>query len=149
MITGRISVTRDHSICCGHTVLGHEGKCANLHGHNYKITIEAEAPRLDSLGRVIDFGAIKHVCCEWLERQWDHKFLVFRDDKRAPVLKQMDPAGVVVVPFNPTAEEMAMYLLRTFQKLFNNEEAWAGCIKIRAVTVQETDKCAARFAVNT
>src|SRR5688572_15658376 len=102
---------RYHDFSCGHRVFGHESKCAHLHGHNYRVTFTCAAAQLDSVGRVIDFSDIKTRLCDWLEQEWDHKFLLWSADTLAPHLVGMDPFGVVVVPFNPTAENMAQFLV--------------------------------------
>jgi 6-pyruvoyltetrahydropterin/6-carboxytetrahydropterin synthase len=140
------TITREHSISCGHTVNGHEGKCAHLHGHNYKIVITVTSSGLDSIGRVIDFSVLKEILCGWLEAEWDHKFLIHDEDPRARRLQAIDPAGVVLVDFNPTAENMAAHLCWRFQMLLNCDERGAE-IEVRAVRVEETDKCSAMHAV--
>jgi 6-pyruvoyltetrahydropterin/6-carboxytetrahydropterin synthase len=110
-----------------------------MHGHNYRIHFTIEAPQLDNIGRVLDFSVIKLLLCEWLEISWDHKFLVFKEDPWAPSLKEMDPNGVVVVDFNPTAENMATYLLEDMgPKLLKPTPC-----KLIKVTIEETRKCSA------
>jgi 6-pyruvoyltetrahydropterin/6-carboxytetrahydropterin synthase len=69
------------------------------------------AEYLDSVGRVIDFSVIKEKLCMWLEDQWDHKMLLWREDPLLPALRQIDPT-VVEMPFNPTAENLALYLIK-------------------------------------
>ena len=75
-------VKRHHDICAGHRVVGHEGKCRHLHGHNYRIhfTVESDEGDLDSVGRVVDFSVVKSALCMWLEDNWDHKFLHWEED---------------------------------------------------------------------
>lgn len=136
-------ILRYHDISCGHTVYEHGGKCANLHGHNYRIRFicECDKNRLDSIGRVIDFSAIKNRLCMWLEDNWDHKFLVYRDDHRANTLKQLDPKGVVIVDFNPTAENMAEYLVNHI-----GPAVMAGTgVTLVQCDVEETRKCEASY----
>ncbi len=138
-----ITATRYHDFSAGHRVVNHESSCAHLHGHNYRIhfTVSAENQEhpLDSLGRVMDFSVIKTKLCNWLEHVWDHRFLVFTDDPLKTVLVQNDPAGVVVVPFNPTAECLASYLLNVV-----GPEQLAGTgVRLIKVTVEETRKCSA------
>lgn len=136
----KTTANRYHDICCGHRVHGHENKCAHLHGHNYRVHFEVEAKgTLDSLGRVLDFGVIKTLLCEWLEKTWDHKFLVWEDDPLLPSLVLIDPMGVISVPFNPTAENMALYLLtKVGPTMFQNHGA-----VLTKVVVEETRKCSA------
>lgn len=107
----KILAERYHDISCGHRVVNHESKCKHLHGHNYRIHFAIEAPQLDELGRVLDFGVIKSVLCMWLEDNIDHKFLIWEKDPLLEGLMQLSPDSLVVVPFNPTAENIGEYLL--------------------------------------
>lgn len=139
-------VERYHDISCGHRVHGHESKCANLHGHNYRIffTIQPDNKQLDMLGRVLDFGVIKSRLCEWLETWWDHKMLIWVDDPMLDDLLDIDPEGVVPVEFNPTAENMAQHLVEVVGP---RELEGTGCILV-ACRVEETRKCSATYKVN-
>lgn len=69
--------------------LNYESKCTNLHGHNWVITVHCKARELDSNGMVCDFSRIKRM----LKDKLDHK--VIND----------------VVPFNPTAENLARWIV--------------------------------------
>ena len=135
----RISATRYHDFSAGHRVYGHESKCAMLHGPNYRITFTVDAPKLDSVGRVMDFSVIKDLLCEWLEENWDHKFLVWKNDPWAMPLKELDPHGTVVVDFNPTAENMGEYLI---DAIGPKQLAGTGVI-LSKVVIEETRKCSA------
>ena len=68
--------------------LNYESKCANLHGHNWIVTVWCKSKTLDDNGMVIDFTHIKRE----VQDKLDHKFL---ND---------------VVPFNPTAENIAKWV---------------------------------------
>lgn len=108
-----------------------------MHGHNYRVYFEVEAEQLDTVGRVMDFSAIKEKLCEWLEENWDHKFLVSKYDPFAKQLKQLDPDGVKVVSFNPTAENMGDFLLNWVAP---KQLEGTNCTLVR-VTIEETRKC--------
>lgn len=134
-----IEATRYHDFSYGHTVYQHESKCANIHGHNGRVIFHCAAEELDSVGRVIDFSVIKSTLCQWLEDNWDHRFLVFAEDPRAVSLVELDET-VVVVDFNPTAENMAAYLLNVVGPTLLAE--YEG-IKLVKVEFYETRKCSA------
>ena len=68
--------------------LPYESKCANLHGHNWIVTVYCKSKELTDYGMVIDFKHIKNMVHDKL----DHKYL---ND---------------VVDFNPTAENMAKWI---------------------------------------
>jgi 6-pyruvoyltetrahydropterin/6-carboxytetrahydropterin synthase len=134
-----VYATRYHDISCGHCVTGHEGKCHGLHGHNYRVTFTCSIPELDSLGRVIDFSVVKSKLCLWLEDNWDHCFLVWEGDPRLEALTAIDPEQVVAVPFNPTAENIAIHLLNVV-----GPARLAGTgVTLTKVVVEETRKCSA------
>lgn len=137
---GRIIATRYHDISCGHRVVGHEGRCVHLHGHNYRIWFHCQAGCLDTVGRVVDFGVIKDMLAEWLEQNWDHRFLVWELDPLYPALQKLD-SSVVAVPFNPTAENIATYLVEVVgPKQLSSHNVW-----LSKVTVEETAKCHATY----
>jgi 6-pyruvoyltetrahydropterin/6-carboxytetrahydropterin synthase len=139
-----IYATRYHDISCGHRVVGHESKCKWLHGHNYRIHFQIKAKdaawTLDELGRVIDFGVIKSIMCEWLEVNWDHKFLMWEDDPlfHQSLTLQNKETGVILVPFNPTAENMAIHLLEIIGPQLLPEN-----VVLTSVIIEETRKCSA------
>ena len=81
---------KDVQIAASHHLRGYDGKCKNVHGHNWKVTIYCEGSELDERGILIDFNDIKNLCNEL-----DHKNL----NKIAPFNK-----------INPTAENLAKFL---------------------------------------
>lgn len=149
--------SRAHEFSYGHRVAGHESKCANLHGHNAKVTFTIEAADLDNIGRVVDFSVIKEKMCEWLEANWDHKFLMWDKDpliygnEDGPGLlkdnyesNMLQNIGVVFVPFNPTAENMSLYLLEVVgRNVFKH-------LPVSLVHVEffETSKCSVSIGYN-
>lgn len=159
MSTTKMRATRYHDISCGHRVHGHEGKCKHLHGHNYRIHFTCQAqPHIfatDSIGRVIDFGEIKAKLCMWLENNWDHKFLAWDKD---PFMKEifeelpgevsfgaaaMFQNSTVWVPFNPTAENMAEYLVHVVGPQMLTDTG----VRLVRVDIEETAKCSVSYEV--
>lgn len=135
-----LTAERYHDISCGHRVVGHEGKCKHLHGHNYRIHFAIagkETERVDKIGRVIDFSVIKNLFCDWLEKKYDHKMLIWSEDPLAPSLQEIDPEGVVIIPFNPTAENIADYLMYNISPGLLKD---TGCHLV-SIKVEETRKC--------
>lgn len=147
----KIQAVRYHDICMGHRVVGHEGKCRHLHGHNYRITFHAEADNLDSVGRVVDFSVLKETVCEWLEKNWDHKFLAWEQDNLIQRLVMVDNGNsedqdqdrtdfmesLVYVPFNPTAENIGQHLIDHVAPVLLMNSG----VVITKVVVEETRKC--------
>lgn len=138
-----ITVERYHDISMGHRVVGHENKCRHLHGHNYRIHFTCTAKGLDDLGRVIDFGVVKQLLCEWLEANWDHKMMLWCEDPLLGNLQQIVPNDLVVVPFNPTAEQMAEYLVT----MIGPQQLKGTGVQLVSVRIDETSKCSACYTL--
>ena len=68
--------------------LDYESKCSNLHGHNWIVTVFCKSKELDKNGMVCDFTIIKKAVHDKL----DHSNL---ND---------------ILPFNPTAENIAKWI---------------------------------------
>ena len=61
--------------CAAHILVGHKGKCANLHGHNYRVEFCVSGEHLDSLRMLIDFADLKKEVTAVINNL-DHKYLV-------------------------------------------------------------------------
>lgn len=136
----KIRAVRKINFCSGHRVLNHESSCANVHGHNYTAWIYAEARGLDSIGRVIDFSVLKQKIGSWIDENWDHTFLVYEKDHELVNLKKYFSKNkpVFVCSFNPTAENMAKFLLEEIcPKLLAQE------VFVTKVEIFETENCKA------
>lgn len=100
-----------------HYLSGYDGKCANIHGHRYKLIVTICSKNLQSEGHsrgmVEDFSRIKEVLRE-VETFFDHKLLIEDNDdgRRASDALKSLPNGfdVVMMPFRPTCEEMSRYI---------------------------------------
>ena len=140
----QLSLIRQLTFCAGHRLYRHESKCAFFHGHNYRVDIEVVGDSggtvVDDVGRVVDFSLIKKRMLGWLDANWDHAFLVFEEDDNAlAAVRVVQPTKYFVMPWNPTAENMARYLLEVVAP---NVLGDLGVIA-RRVAVWETDESCA------
>jgi 6-pyruvoyltetrahydropterin/6-carboxytetrahydropterin synthase len=132
---------RKVEFCAGHRVLNHESKCANAHGHNYLAEIYAyqKDDELDCIGRVIDFSEIKKKVKNWIDDNWDHTFIIYEKDCELLAIQDALSVNkpVFIAPFNPTAENMAWYLLNVVCiELFCDTG-----VEVRKIVLHETPNC--------
>lgn len=107
-----LTIMRRIKFCAGHRLYQHGGKCENFHGHNYVADFFVTGDEVDAVGRVLDFSELKGRTKGWIDEHWDHSFLVFeQDDNAIKALEQVQPCRLFKMPYNPTAENMAKYLL--------------------------------------
>jgi len=130
--------------------MNHESKCAHLHGHNYVVYLEAETlhdcrKELDSVGRIVDFSVIKDIYDPWIQRHWDHGFILFTEDSEAiNVLTGFDTGKqqqkLFLLASNPTAENLASFLMHDdyFKSRLEGYN-----VALKSVTVHETENCSA------
>jgi len=133
-----ITCTRKIEFDAAHRVMRHESKCKYLHGHRYVLEATFTAPELDDIGRVVDFGVIKEKLGGWIDANWDHTAILFdEDNKLGSAIAEHTDQQVFYLPSNPTAENMASYLLhQVCPKLFAGSSL--ACAKIR---LYETPNC--------
>jgi 6-pyruvoyltetrahydropterin/6-carboxytetrahydropterin synthase len=121
--------------CYGHRLLNYSGKCRFLHGHNGVAEIKLAADELDERGMLVDFTDIKKSLRTWIDEQLDHRMILNENDPYLPVFEErLEP--VIVIPDNPTAENIAK-LIYTQAKKFG--------FPVYAVTLWETRNSCATY----
>lgn len=136
-----ITCSRRIQFCSGHRVMNHESKCSNPHGHNYVAWIHAISDELDPLGRIIDFSVLKEKLGGWIDINWDHTFIVYEKD--IDLIKDLGKhhknKPMWVSPFNPTAENMAEWILKEVSPMVLKGTG----VTVYHVELYETENCKA------
>nr|DAS53457.1 MAG TPA: 6-pyruvoyl tetrahydropterin synthase [Caudoviricetes sp.] len=114
----------------------------SIHGHSYLIEVELESRRLDNAQMVLDFGLLKGAVKEYID-SLDHCHLICEKDDFEYVesMKSLSQRWISL-PFNPSAEMMAVWLLGAVNLILNKTE-YANRediknLKCTSVTVWET-----------
>lgn len=132
-----LTIMRRIKFCAGHRLFGHGGKCEHFHGHNYVADFFVTGEEVDEVGRVLDFADLKARTKTWIDQNWDHSFLVFEQDQNAiDALEAVKPCRLFKMPYNPTAENMARYLL---EEMCPKVLAGSGA-RATSVRIWETDE---------
>lgn len=141
-------ITKTIEIDMGHRVPNHKSKCRNFHGHRYKIEVGVDDKVISTEGTsdegmVIDFGDLKSVMMEVIDKKLDHGFMMSNED---PLLGEFSKIIIkeqmkfIVVPFIPTAENIAKYIYGIMKKELSIYK-----IKINHVKVWETPTSTATY----
>ncbi len=139
-----LTCTRKIQFDAAHRVMKHESKCKKLHGHRYVIEASFAAEELDNIGRIIDFGVIRDRLTDWIDTNWDHNTILFEQDKElGAMIEKHLSQKIFYLPSNPTAENMAQYLLSTICPLLFPEKH----LKCTRIRLYETPNCYADASV--
>jgi 6-pyruvoyltetrahydropterin/6-carboxytetrahydropterin synthase len=96
-----------------------------LHGHNWKVTVEAKTDVLDAIGMSVDFYVLQKKT-EEITAKFDH-----RDMNSIPPFDK---------EFNPTSENIARYIYDELKKLLSSQ------IKLSFVAIGETGQYTAKYS---
>ncbi|HWG58079.1 MAG TPA: 6-carboxytetrahydropterin synthase QueD [Candidatus Acidoferrales bacterium] len=119
-------VSVEENFAAAHNLRNYQGKCENLHGHNYKVRVTMCGNELDASGLLYDFVHLKQAV-QSVIRSLDHRYL---ND---------------VAPFdqiNPSAENIARHIHDEAARLLPRS---ANGAMIASITVWETETSAATY----
>ena len=107
-------------------MLNHRSVCKGLHGHRYKAEICVEGDLVEKKdaseeGMVIDFADIKKTAQKFIQEELDHAFMVWEKDiELLEFFKNSKGHKPVIVPFTPTAENVAAYIFNELKDKFTD-----------------------------
>ncbi len=109
-------ITRQIDFSYGHRLVGHDGPCRYLHGHNGRIEVDMESNGVNRMGMVADFGLVKDVVKGWVDTNLDHRMVLSRNDPAVPFLKELKEP-LYLMDENPTAENLARLIFLQAREL--------------------------------
>jgi 6-pyruvoyltetrahydropterin/6-carboxytetrahydropterin synthase len=134
-------ITKEIEFDAGHRVPLHESKCRNPHGHRYRIVAHVEGELITEgpeSGMVRDFSIIKELLTTVVHDRFDHGFIVAESDANMRTALDADVTWkVIVVPFFPTAENLAKAIYEDLQA--------EGLSGLRQIDVWETPTSCAKY----
>ncbi|MGK0386068.1 MAG: 6-pyruvoyltetrahydropterin/6-carboxytetrahydropterin synthase [Patiriisocius sp.] len=135
----KIRITKQFSFETGHALYGYDGKCRNVHGHSYKLSVSVIGiPIEDSnnvkFGMVIDFTDLKKIVKEEIVDVFDHATVFNKNTPHVELAKELSDRGhsVLLVDYQPTSEMMVIdFSKKIKQRLPQN-------IQLHSLRLQET-----------
>lgn len=111
----KIRITKIFSFETGHALYGYDGKCRNVHGHSYKLSVTVIGTPINEkehvkLGMVIDFGDLKKIVKEDIVDVFDHATVFNKNTPHVDLAKELQDRGhnVLLVDYQPTSEMMVI-----------------------------------------
>ncbi|AUM67292.1 6-pyruvoyl tetrahydrobiopterin synthase [Brevibacillus laterosporus] len=131
-----VLICKSFSFDSAHQLVKHEGKCANLHGHTYKLEVMLKAVPFGSNnpsneGFVIDFSDVKEIVKKQIINTMDHAFLAQGNEPAYEIIKNSG-SKVFFLGFRTTVENMVTYICWKLKK--------AG-LPVNSVKLWETPTC--------
>ncbi|PKH49830.1 6-carboxytetrahydropterin synthase QueD [Tenacibaculum sp. Bg11-29] len=141
-----IRITKQFSFETGHALYGYDGKCKNVHGHSYKLSVTvigqpiADASNV-KFGMVIDFTDLKKVVKEEIVDVFDHATVFNKNTPHVELAKELKDRGhhVILVDYQPTSEMMVIDFVEKIKNRLPKN------IKLQAIKLQETDSSFAEW----
>lgn len=116
-----------HNVEVAHRLYESQGKCENIHGHSMWVEMRIDGPMnevgmlVNTLGKPLEFGEVKHGFRNYLDAQFDHHLLLNKEDPWAGLLvvglqeslsdsEAMTLPGLRTCDGDPTTENIAMWL---------------------------------------
>ena len=136
----KIRITKKFRFEAAHALYGYDGKCKNIHGHNYNlfVTVIGVPIRNKSnvkCGMVMDFGDLKKIVNNEIIEKFDHSVIFNKNTPHEKLANNLvnDGHKVVMADYQPTIEEMVMdFANKISSKLPEN-------IKLHSLKLEETE----------
>ena len=142
----KIIITKQFSFETGHALYGYDGKCKNVHGHSYKLSVTViGSPIADTnhvkYGMVIDFGDIKKIVKEQIVDVFDHATVFNKNTPHVELALELKNRGhhVILVDYQPTSENMVIDFSNKIKNLLPENS------KLHSLRLQETESSFAEW----
>ena len=136
------TVTKSFEFDAAHRLLNEDSKCANLHGHRYKVEVTFNYKEVSHTGYAVNFGEIKRICGAFIEKYFDHATIVNAMDHALIdfIIQEASTFWTMglckYTDCNPTAENMASEMFFCFSYLMDNEN-----LHLKNIRLYETPTC--------
>lgn len=112
----QIRITKIFHFSMAHALTGYDGKCRNLHGHNYKLEVTLSGkPITDTAnaknGMVVDFGDVRRIVDQHVIQNLDHALML---PHGSPITVEGD-TKLLSVSFQPTVENILCYIAQLLE----------------------------------
>lgn len=142
----KIRITKEFSFETGHALYGYDGKCKNVHGHSYKLSVTVIGVPISDrsnvkFGMVIDFSDLKKIVKEEIVDHFDHATVFNQTTPHIELANELIDRGhhVILVDYQPTSENMVIDFAQKIKSRLPKT------IELHSLKLQETDTSFAQW----
>lgn len=142
----KIRITKMFDFETGHALYGYDGKCRNVHGHSYKLSVTVigsplAEPQAVKLGMVIDFSDLKKIVKEEIVDQFDHATVFNKNTPHLALAEKLIEEGhhIILADYQPTSENMVIDFAHRIQNRLPKN------IELFSLKLSETDSSYAEW----
>ncbi len=134
-----LRVTKIFDFETAHALWGYDGKCKNIHGHSYKLTVTISGPVINDVnhvknGMIIDFSDLKKIVKTNVVEPFDHCLLLNGNTPHKDYAKVENGfSKIMLCHYQPTAENMLIDMVKRIQPNLPKY------ISLKYARLQETD----------
>ena len=128
-----VTITKIFSFEAAHALTDYNGPCKNIHGHSYKLWVTISGPVDSGTGMIIDFNDLKRIVYETIISRFDHSLILYVEDKMANVQPTAEAENLIVLPFNPSSENLIIHFSELIKKALSPH------INLHGLKLYETD----------
>jgi 6-pyruvoyltetrahydropterin/6-carboxytetrahydropterin synthase len=135
-----IRITKQFSFETGHALYGYDGKCKNVHGHSYKLSVTVIGKPISDTtnvkyGMVIDFSDLKKIVKNEIVDVFDHATVFNKNTPHVELAKELENRGhkILLVDYQPTSEMMVIDFSKKIKKHLPQN------ITLHSLRLQETE----------
>ena len=136
----KIRITKKFRFEAAHALYGYDGKCKNIHGHNYKLFVTIIGKPISDqsdvkFGMVMDFDDLKKIVKSEIINEFDHSVIFNKNTPHKELDDELIKNGhkVILANYQPTIEEMIIDFAKRISSKLPAE------IKLHSLKLEETE----------
>lgn len=136
----KIRITKQFSFETAHALYGYDGKCKNVHGHSYKLSVTVIGEPISDMnnvkcGMVIDFGDLKKIVNKEIVDVFDHATIFNKNTPHLELAKILKERGhhIILVDYQPSSEMMVIDFANKIKNLLPEN------VELHSLKLKETE----------
>lgn len=142
----RVRITKQFTFETAHALYGYDGKCKDIHGHSYKLSVTViGTPITDNThvkyGMVIDFGDLKKIVKDEIVDVFDHATVFNKNTPHIDLANHLIDLGhnIILADYQPTSENMVIDFAEKIKARLPEN------MKLHALKLRETETAYAEW----